>query len=70
LRGYAILEMAFALGFAFRTVSGLFVEEPELQVLAVLTSAYLMIRAMDNFRKDLDERRKRATEKPPSRIDC
>jgi hypothetical protein len=56
LRYYAILEGGFAITVC---VSSLLSMKDDIQIgqaLALLTSAYLVIRAADNFRKDLEER--------------
>jgi hypothetical protein len=57
LRTYAILECAFAMTACFMTMKGMADQVQPVQLLALATSAYLVIRGMDNFKKDLDERK-------------
>ena len=57
LRVYAVVEIGFALCVAGQTLYGLgdFIEP--VQSLSLLASVYLLIRGMDNFKKDLDSRK-------------
>lgn len=57
LRTYACLEIVFAATVAAQTMYGLRDEIDGLQALGLLTASYLLIRGLDNFKKDLDERR-------------
>jgi hypothetical protein len=57
LRYYAILEGIFAVGVCVQTLSTMRDQIQPAQSFALLTSAYLIIRAMDNFKKDWDARR-------------
>jgi hypothetical protein len=57
LRIYSLLEISFALTLAARTIWRLGDEIDALEGLEIMTAAYLVIRGLDNFKKDLDARR-------------
>jgi len=57
LRGYSVLEVIFALTVTYQTMSSTADLITPTQALGLLTSVYLLIRGIDNFRKDLDERK-------------
>jgi hypothetical protein len=61
LRLYAVAEITFSLGVAIRTMSELGAEITGFQSLTIFSAVYLLIRGMDNFKKDLDERKKLRT---------
>jgi hypothetical protein len=61
LRGYAVLEGAFAVASAHHVLSGLADTIQSMELLTLLGSAYLMIQGLDNFKQDMDERRGRTT---------
>lgn len=56
LRSYAVIEIAFGLATCWDTIarSGNYIDPLKLG-----TSVYLMIRGLDNMRKDIDERKRR-----------
>lgn len=58
LRGYAVIEMLFASVFSARTLFLLTDQINPVESLTVMAGIYLMVRGMDNFKKDLDERKK------------
>jgi hypothetical protein len=58
LRAYASLELLFAAGMATKTMHDLKPQMQPSEMLTLGTSAYLIIRGLDNFKKDIDERKK------------
>ncbi len=60
LRAYAVLELLFAVSVTGGTMYTLGDEIQPVQVLVLPASAYLLIRGLDNFKKDLDERKRKA----------
>jgi len=62
LRYYALLEMAFALASSIATLYKM-QDQIQLADAAVLgTAIYLLIRGLDNFKKDVDDRKQKAEE--------
>ena len=59
LRIYALLEIAFGVTATGQTTYGLKDVISPIQLLTILTSAYLLIRGLDNFKKDSDARKER-----------
>ena len=57
LRTYACMEILFATGMAAKTMHDMKAEIPPVDMLTIGTSAYLVIRGMDNYKKDLDTRK-------------
>lgn len=60
LRIYSLLEIGFALTLSARTMWNLGDEIDPMEALGIMTAAYLVIRGLDNFKKDLDARRSHA----------
>jgi hypothetical protein len=60
LRSYATLELGFAVVLAAHTMWNLTDVIEPVQALGLLTAAYLIVRGLDNFKKDLDARRSQA----------
>jgi hypothetical protein len=59
LRGYAVLEVLFALFMTYQTMSRTNDMITPVQALGLMASVYLLIRGFDNYKKDLDERNKK-----------
>jgi len=59
LRLYAILEVAFGLISAQQTVGKLKDTISPVEALTLFASAYLLIKGMDDYKKDRDERKKK-----------
>lgn len=64
LRIYSLLEISFALTLSARTMWRLGDEIDPMEALEIMTAAYLIIRGLDNFKKDLDTRRSSAQLQP------
>lgn len=60
LQYYAVLEGGFALFVCIATLAGMGDRVGSAQIGSLLASVYLFIRAADNFKKGLDERKKAA----------
>ena len=60
LRGYAVLEIMFGLAAAVQTMQSLQDTVSPVQLVGIVASVYLIIRGLDNFKKDVDARRERA----------
>ena len=58
LRWYALVELIFALTVSATTLYSLNDVESPLRLVGIGTAIYLIIRGLDNFKKDLDERLK------------
>jgi hypothetical protein len=58
LRIYSLFEISFALTLSARTMWRLGDEIDAMEALEIMTAAYLVIRGLDNFKKDLDARRR------------
>lgn len=66
LRWYALLEISFGLVATEQAITRLADRIQPVDVLTLLTSAYLLIRGMDNFKKDMEERKKKVAEQAGS----
>jgi len=66
LRIYAYLEMAFALVVSAQSMYSLGDVVEPIRLFGLLTAIYFMVRGMDNFKKDLDERRKQRPATTPA----
>ncbi len=56
LRAYAVVEMVFALIVAAQTMNSLGDTVSPIQLVAVAAAVYLLVRGMDNFKRDWDAR--------------
>lgn len=68
---YSILELIFATAVAAHTINGLSDNVAPIQMLGLLTAAYLVIRGIDNFKKGWEEflkacMRGKTAQAPPS----
>lgn len=57
LRSYAVIELLFAIGVLVHSIESIKDDADTTQTLALLAGVYLLIRGMDNYRKDLDARK-------------
>ncbi len=57
LRIYALIEIVFAIAICLQTMSGMTDVISHVQAFGIATSAYLLVRGLDNFKKGLDERK-------------
>ena len=63
-RYYALLEIGFGIAFSASTLYKLQDQIRTADAAVLGTAIYLLIRGFDNFKKDLDERRKRKAKEP------
>jgi hypothetical protein len=61
LRWYAVLELVFAIVVAAQTIAGFDEQISPTQLLGFMAGAYLVIRGLDNFKKDWDARKASAS---------
>jgi hypothetical protein len=61
LRFYAVIEILFAIFGTVHTMSKLKDVIEPVELLTIFTAVYLLIRGLDNFKKDLDERKRLST---------
>ena len=56
LRSYAVIELLFAIAVLVHTIGSITKDADTAQTLALLAGVYLLIRGMDNYKKDRDAR--------------
>src|ERR1017187_10168004 len=66
LRSYAVMEISFGLAFSAATLYRMKDQIEVVEATVLGTAIYLLIRGLDNFKKDLDERNKGRKAVPPN----
>jgi hypothetical protein len=57
LRVYAVIELLFAIAVLVQAIGAISKDADTAQTLTLIAGVYLLIRGMDNFKKDMDARR-------------